>query len=64
MGKRLRSQRRGKGSPTYKSPSHRAKADVQFRPYDEKEKNGFLTGQIVEFIDDPYHQALLMRVSF
>ncbi|MCX8167101.1 MAG: 50S ribosomal protein L2 [Candidatus Micrarchaeota archaeon] len=64
MGKRLRSQRRGKGSPTYKSPSHRAKADVVFRTYDEKEKNDYLTGQITEFIDDPFHQALLMKVVF
>lgn len=64
MGKRLRIQRRGKGSPSHARPSHRAKVRVSFREYDLKEREGSLKGQIVEFIDDPFHQALLMAVEF
>ncbi len=64
MGKRLRTQRRGKGSPTHRSPSHRAKAEVSFRPLDKTEREGYIKGQVIRFIDDPFHQALLMEVRF
>ncbi len=63
MGKRLKQQRRGKGTPRYRAPSHRAKVDVSFRVYDDEEKAGSLKGEIVEFIDDPFHHAPLMRVQ-
>ena len=64
MGKRLRVQRRGKGSPAYKSPSHRAAAKACFRRYDDIEKTGQLKGQITAFINCPFHQSLLMNVDF
>jgi len=62
MGKRLISQRKGTGRPSYKRPSHRFKVKVSYRKYDDLEKNGKLKGQIIGFIDDPIHQALLMKV--
>jgi len=64
MGKLLLQQRLGKGSPSYRRPSHRFKADVEFRKPDEIEKNGKLVGQVVNFIDDPARNALLMEVKF
>ncbi|MEM3030699.1 MAG: 50S ribosomal protein L2 [Candidatus Micrarchaeia archaeon] len=64
MGKMLRQQRRGKGSPAYRAPSHRFKADVAFRPYDEIEKNSALKGVVVGFVDDPARSAPLMEVLF
>jgi len=64
MGKLLKQQRRGKGSGAYKAPSHRYKADLSHRVYDEHEKSGVLRGQIVDFIDDPARGALLMKVLF
>ncbi|MCX8198136.1 MAG: 50S ribosomal protein L2 [Candidatus Micrarchaeota archaeon] len=64
MGKLLKQQRRGKGSVAYRAPSHRYKADVAFRRYDEAEKTGFVRGQVLEFVDDPARGALLMHVMF
>ncbi len=64
MGKRLKQQKRGSGSPRYLAPSHRYKADLAYRPYDDIEKAGVLTGKVVDFIDDPARTALLMRVKY
>jgi len=64
MGKRLKQQKRGRGSPRYLSPSHRYKADLMYRPYDDMEKTGVLTGKVVGFIDDPARTAPLMKVKY
>jgi large subunit ribosomal protein L2 len=64
MGKRLKQQKRGAGSPRYLSPSHRYKADLAYRPYDDVEKTGVLTGKVVGFVDDPARTALLMKVKY
>ncbi len=64
MGKRLKSQKRGKGSPRYLSPKTRYKAELQYRSYDDLEKTGALKGQVLEFVDDPSRGALLMRVKY
>lgn len=64
MGKRITQQRRGSGSPTYVSPSHRYKVDLRYRSYDDLEKTGVLRGQVMHFVDDPVRDALLMKVKF
>lgn len=64
MGKMLHQQRLGKGSPSYKRPSHRFKADVQYRKLDDAEIKGKLSGKIIVFVDDPARSALLMGVEF
>ncbi|MBN1170331.1 50S ribosomal protein L2 [Candidatus Micrarchaeota archaeon] len=64
MGKRLKQQKRGAASPRYLSPSHRYKADLKYRDYDDIEQTGVLTGKVVEFIDDPGRSALLMKVKY
>lgn len=64
MGKRLKQQKRGRGSPRYISPGHRYKADLSYRPYDDIEKTGVLTGKVVGFVDDPARTAPLMKVKY
>ncbi len=64
MGKRLKQQRRGDGTPAYKAPTTRYKVDLQYRPYDDEEKAGVLRGQILSFIDDPGRDALVMEVLY
>ena len=64
MGKPLNQQRRGKGSPSYRRPSHRFKADVNFRGYDAPEREGVVHGTVFDFVDDPSRTALLMDVRF
>ena len=61
MGKRLKQQRRGKGSNAYRKPPNTFKADINYRsiPIDGK-----AVGEVVEFIDDPGHSAPLMRVRY
>ncbi len=62
MGKRLKQQRRGDGTPAYKAPTTRYKTNLQYRPYDDEEKAGVLRGQIVDFVDDPGRDTMLMQV--
>jgi large subunit ribosomal protein L2 len=64
MGKRLKQQRRGGGSPAYRSPSSRYKVDLVYRTYDDIEKTGMLRGEVLEFVDDPGRDALLMKVKY
>ncbi len=64
MGKRLTQQKRGKGSPAYKCPSHNFKAKTGFRNYDVIEKESSIRGEVMGFIDDPGHQSLLMHILY
>ncbi|HII53364.1 50S ribosomal protein L2 [Candidatus Micrarchaeota archaeon CG08_land_8_20_14_0_20_49_17] len=64
MGKRLKSQRRGKGSPTYVAKSHRYKTVSRFRAYDELEQRGTIRATVTEFIDDPSKRAIVMALYY
>lgn len=64
MGKRLKSQRRGRGTPTYKSASHRFKGKIEYRSYDKIEKEGILKGRIADIIHDPGRSAPVALVMF
>lgn len=58
MPKRIKQQRRGKGSKKYKSPSHKYKGKVRYPPIDEK-----ATGRVVDLIDDPGRTSPLMEIK-
>ncbi len=60
MGHRIRAQSRGKGSPTYKAPSHRFKANLEHLRMTE----GVVTGKILEIIHDTARSAPIARISF
>ena len=64
MGKLLKQQRRGKGSPAYKAQSNRYKANLVYRQLDAVERSGSMRAEIREFIDDPARGALLMQVKY
>jgi large subunit ribosomal protein L2 len=64
MGKRLITQRRGRGTHTYKAPSHRYKGQIKHRKYDELERTGVVFGKIVDFIHCPGHNAPLATIEF
>jgi large subunit ribosomal protein L2 len=61
MGKRLKQQRRGKGSLAYRKPPNTFKADVRFKKMQEQ---GKIYGEVLEFVDDPGHTGPLMRVKY
>jgi large subunit ribosomal protein L2 len=55
MGKRLPSQRRGKGS-VYRAPSHRYKSSAKYPNFEH------LSGRVVDLVHDPGHSAVLAKV--
>ena len=57
------SQRRGKGSPSFKARQTWFKAVAKYRNYDDKER-GVIKFEILEFVDDPARSALLMKVRY
>jgi large subunit ribosomal protein L2 len=58
MGKNIISQRRGKGSPTFRSPSHRHPGPVSFPPVAKAR------GVVKEILHAPGRSAPLARVKF
>ncbi len=64
MGKNLITQRRGRGSFTYRAPSHRYAGKISYRKYDESEKNSVVFGKIKDLIDCPGHFAPLAVVQY
>ncbi|MEM4472201.1 MAG: 50S ribosomal protein L2 [Archaeoglobaceae archaeon] len=49
MGKRIISQNRGKGTPTYTAPSHKYKADIKHLPF----KDQTIAAKVIDIIHDP-----------
>ncbi|MBI4154439.1 50S ribosomal protein L2 [Candidatus Woesearchaeota archaeon] len=64
MGKRIITQRRGKGSNTYKAASHRYLGELQYRKFDEKEKTDSVYGKIVDLVHSVGHSAPLAKVKY
>ena len=60
MGKRITSQNRGKGTPTYRAPSHRYKAPLKLIKAD---KNETVKARVVEVLHDPARSAPIGRVE-
>ena len=53
MGKRIRVQRRGRGSPTFRASTHKRVAPVHYPPMSAKEQEGVIQGQVMDIIHDP-----------
>jgi large subunit ribosomal protein L2 len=64
MGKRLITQRRGRGTSTYKSPSHRFKGEIKYRRMDDAEKDSVVYGTIKDLINCRGHRAPLALVKY
>ncbi len=60
MGKPLISQKRGKGSPAYKAPSHRFKTRAKYM----KTQGEVIRGTVVDLIDDPSKTSLIMKIKW
>jgi large subunit ribosomal protein L2 len=61
MGHRLISQNRGRGTPTYRAPSHKFKAALRHPRVDEKET---LYGTVTDIVHDPARSAPVAKVLF
>ncbi|WMW25818.1 50S ribosomal protein L2 [Methanolobus sediminis] len=61
MTKRIISQNRGRGTPTYRAPSHKYKAALKHPRVDEEDT---LYGTVIEITHDPARSAPIVKVSF
>jgi large subunit ribosomal protein L2 len=61
MGRRIRGQRRGRGTPTFRAPSHRYKSDLQHRNVGDGD---VINGTIVDIEHDPARSAPVAAVEF
>ena len=62
MGRRIQGQRRGRGGPTFRAPSHRYKADLTHK---REERDGdVVVGTVVDIQHDPARSAPVAEVEF
>jgi len=64
MGKQLIIQRRGRGTTTYRAPSHRYHGEIKYRRYDENERNNIVHGTVQDLISCPGHFAPLAKIKY
>lgn len=64
MGKRIITQRRGRGTSTYTANSHKSKGKIAYRLPDDKEKMGIVKGKIVDLMHCGNHNAPLATIHF
>ncbi|WP_181685419.1 50S ribosomal protein L2 [Halorhabdus salina] len=63
MGRRIQGQRRGRGTPTFRAPSHRYKAELSHRST-EATDGDLVAGTVVDIEHDPARSAPLAAVEF
>lgn len=61
MGRRIQGQRRGRGGPTFRAPSHRYKANLSHRTVEDSD---VISGTVVDIEHDPARSAPLAAVEF
>ncbi|MBI2673357.1 50S ribosomal protein L2 [Candidatus Woesearchaeota archaeon] len=64
MGKNLITQKRGKGSFTYRAHSHRWKGEISHKVYDDAEKKKLVKGIITDLIHCGGHNAPLAEIKY
>lgn len=64
MGKSLIQQRHGKGTIVFRARSFKWKTEINYRSYDDSEKNGTLKGKVVDLIDCPGHTAPIAVIEY
>ncbi|WP_224448948.1 50S ribosomal protein L2 [Haloprofundus salilacus] len=62
MGRRIQGQRRGRGSSTFRAPSHRYKAELGHKK--EATDGDTISGTVVDIEHDPARSAPLANVEF
>ena len=63
MGRRIRGQRKGRGS-VFRANVHKRENPAQYRPGDFAERHGYIKGVVQEIVHDPGRGAPLARVEF
>lgn len=63
MGKRIRVQRRGRGTSTFRAATHKRVAPVRYPPVSKEEREGAIQGQVVGFFHEPGRGSPLASVK-
>lgn len=63
MGKRIRVQRRGRGSSTFTASTHKRVAPVQYPPMSNKQQEGVIQGQVKDIVHDPGRGAPMASIK-
>ena len=63
MGKRIRVQRRGRGSSTFRASSHKRVAPVQYPSVSVTEQRGVIHGQVKDIIHDPGRGSPMVAIK-
>src|SRR6056297_117106 len=61
MGRRIQGQRRGRGTPTFRAPSHRYKAELGHKT---TEDDDVVAGTVVDIEHDPARSAPVAAIEF
>ncbi len=61
MGRRIRGQRRGRGTPTFRAPSHRYKAELSHRTVEDGD---VISGTVVDIEHDPARSSPVAAIEF
>ncbi|MHA2090538.1 MAG: 50S ribosomal protein L2 [Candidatus Kariarchaeaceae archaeon] len=64
MGKKIITQRRGKGSPVFRSAGHKRIEPIKYRKISKEEFDSSFTAEVIELIHEPGRGAPLARVKF
>lgn len=62
MGKRIRSQRKGRGSPTFKALTHKRVAPAKYPPLAATEGSPTMTGVVEELLHEPGRGSPLAKI--
>ena len=63
MGKRIRVQRRGRGTPTFRASSHRRVAPVHYPSLSAKEQEGVINGKVEAIVHEPGRGSPMVAVK-
>jgi large subunit ribosomal protein L2 len=63
LGKRIRVQRRGRGTPTFRASSHKRVAPAQYPSLSAKQQDGVINGQVKNIVHDPGRGAPMVAVK-
>jgi len=63
VGKRIRVQRRGRGSSTFRASTHKRVAPVQYPSMSMEEREGVIQGQVTQILHDPGRGAPLASIK-
>ena len=64
MPKRMRQQRRGKGTAVFRAPSFKFKYKARYRTFDEAERENMIEGVVEDIVNDTARSAPIMIIRY